>query len=150
MCSRSIQEILVLVVIATGLSQGCSDGKLASTDDERLAELLRYFRENGFPLEKRHAQWSSSYAIEQSSGGSFAHTGFVVFPPDSDDGKNIAELKDRNPASIYNTRCKIAMFWPSVTGPPNTPDDWTPAVQLTRHAEEDSAFVSLFQKFKPK
>ena len=147
--SRHVQTVVITITVALFLIPGCEFGKPTATmsDEERLKELLKYLRENEFPLEKREAVWDKSYAIEESADGSFAHTGFVIFPLNSSDAENRAELHERNPASIYNPRCKIAMFVPGVTGPPNTPDSWTPPEHIARHAGKNSSIVMLFRRF---
>ena len=109
MRSKPIQAIFFAAVLATTLSPGCSSEKMrqAITDSERLSQLLKYFKSNGFALEKSHPPESVNCIIEKSDDGGMAVTGFVIFPLNSDDAANEAAMLDRNPASAYNARCKI-------------------------------------------
>lgn len=120
------------------------------TDSERLAQLLKYLKNHGFALEILRSADEYPSIIEKSADGGTATTGFVIFPLDSDDAANQAQLLDRNPASAYNARCKIAMFVPGISGPPDTPNDWTPPKSLEQHADRDSEIMRVFREFDPK
>jgi hypothetical protein len=122
----------------------------AITESERLSQLLKYFKSNGFALEKSRPPESVDGIIEKSDDGGMAVTGFVIFPLNSDDAANEAALLDRNPASAFNARCNIAMFVPGIWAPPNTPDGWQAPAELERHADRDSAIMQLFRKYDPK
>lgn len=151
MHSRLLHSNLYLLPLLIAFAPSCHPAKpkRVMTDQQRLANLLEYLRDNGFALQANPAAGENWYTIEQGEDGSAAVTGFVVFSPASEDTANQQKLLDRNLSSVYNPRCKVAMFVPGIIGPPSTPDGWKAPPELLRHANRDAAIIERFLGYDP-
>jgi len=153
--------LVPLTVVLTGLGS-CGDSEStigevvdesrsrrhAELDDEdRLADLVAYFKEQGLPIERRPAAGReivvAKYFLHEEPVGEFLRcVFFYLFPHDSDEGDYRREVGCIARASVYNPHAKIAMSWAAAPSPSDTK-------RYERHMAENAPTFSAFREFRP-